>query len=430
MYKLIKQFFVESYHRPSAKILHFLILFKKFLFNKNTNIFSERILLLKNPPQSVVYYNSFGRIINLFLNFINIILLNKFFEKGVDIESNKIIEEVNKKKGNDNFTWPLQAIHNYDTYEEIVNDDFLNKIQNEYFESIKIILENKKFRDSDWWKKCRDEFREIFFLNNKINEKALKNFRNNISTSAEILNDQNFLKKENGNIINKVKACLLINLYHKLSDHISLDILRMASDSKVGENLCLNYREQRINQRILRYAYYTSQIKKNTDLKKENRNLVLDIGGGYGGLIRFLKNTYLKSTFVLIELPELCMLACYFLKRNFSNKNKISIEDLRKYDFVILPQNFMEKFEDDVFDLIINTTSLGEMTDEMQDYYLENIERCSNKYFYSVNRSKKRVEKYNSRGFYDFNFKNRWISNVYKYTHTYHIEFLGEKIKK
>ena len=89
----------------------------------------------------------------------------------------------------------------------------------------------------------------------------------------------------------------------------------------------------------------------------------------------------------------------------------------------------MEKFDNEVFDLIINTTSLGEMTDEMQDYYLENIERVSKNYFYSVNRSKKRTEKYNSRGFYDFDFKKRWISKVYKYTHTYHIEFLGKKIK-
>ena len=89
----------------------------------------------------------------------------------------------------------------------------------------------------------------------------------------------------------------------------------------------------------------------------------------------------------------------------------------------------MEKFNEETFDIIINTTSLGEMSDIMQDYYLQNIERCCKTYFYSVNRSKKRFEKYNSRGFYDFSFKNRWKVKVYKYTHTYHIEFLGKKRK-
>ena len=39
----------------------------------------------------------------------------------------------------------------------------------------------------------------------------------------------------------------------------------MVSDSKVGENSCLIYRGQRINQRVMRYAYYASQIK-NTNL--------------------------------------------------------------------------------------------------------------------------------------------------------------------
>ena len=44
-------------------------------------------------------------------------------------------------------------------------------------------------------------------------------------------------------------------------------------------------------------------------------------------------------------------------------------------------------------------------------------------------RAKKRVEKYNSNGFYDLNLGSNWQSLVYGYTHTYHIEFLGKKIE-
>jgi len=441
MLKFFKKWFLEDYHRPSAKILHFFVLLRKILFNEKTNIFSERILLLKNPPQNMIYYNNLGRIFNLFLNFFSILFLNKFYEKGsqIDIEEN-LSNQFKTNNGSDHLPWPLQAIHYFDTYNKILDVSFLKKIQEDYFASVKLVLENRKFKDSEWWKKCRDEFKDLFFSQNIINTNALKNFRNEVNTSAEILNDQNFLKKKNGERINKIKASLLINLYHKLSEQISLKILRIASDSKVGENSCLIYRGQRINQRVLRYAYYSSQILNNTELKENKKNIILDIGGGYGGLSRLLKNIYHNSTFVIIELPELCMLSAYFLKRNFAykkigtlsdfkEKDKITSDNLQNFDFVILPQNFMDKFENEVFDLIINTTSLGEMTDEMQDYYLENIERVSKNYFYSVNRSKKRMEKYNSRGFYDFDFKKRWISKVYKYTHTYHIEFLGKKIK-
>ena len=239
--------------------------------------------------------------------------------------------------------------------------------------------------------------------------------------------------------MNKLKSIFLINLYHKLSENISLEVLRTTSDSFIGNNVSLNYRGQRINQRILRYAYYLSQIKRNTLLNYEEKNLFLDIGGGYGGLSRVLKNFYNTSTCVIVELPELCLLSSFFLKSNFPNKKigtfddfkkieRISSEDLKKFDFVILPQFFMKKFNDQIFDLIINTTSLGEMTDQMQDYYLNNIERCTKKYFYSVNRAEKRVEKYNSRGFYDFRLKKKWRSILYKFTHTYHIEFLGKRV--
>jgi len=437
MIKKVLKFIFEDYHRPTAKLHHIFMVFKKILFNKKTILFSERTMLLKNPPQSMVYLNSLGRLLNLFINFVYILFFNKYFEKGVYLDGG---ENKTLKKGNDYEPWPSQAAHIFDTHEDILDQDFIIKIQQDYLNSVDLIINDKRFKETNWWKECREEFNKIFFRNDKIDQTILKNFRNNMDTKAEILNDQNFLKKTNIERINKVKSLLLINLYHKLSENVSLTTLRSASDSKVGENLCLNYRGQRLNQRILRYAYYVSQIKSNTDMKIEDKNLILDIGGGYGGLSRMHKNTYINSTCVIIELPELCMLSSYFLKSNFNNKKigtfedfkdkeKIGLEDLKSYDFVILTQNFMDKFKDEIFDIIINTTSLGEMTDEMQDYYIKNIERCSKHYFYSVNRKDKRHEKYNSRGFYDFTFNYRWNALVYKFTHTYHIEFLGKKHK-
>ena len=174
--------------------------------------------------------------------------------------------------------------------------------------------------------------------------------------------------------------------------------------------------------------------------KTKNNSTIIDIGGGYGGLSRVLKNIYLDSTFVIIELPELCFLATFFLKKCFPDKKigtlsdfnqfqSITKKDIIDYDFIILPQPMVEKFADETFDLCINTTSLGEMTNDMQSYYINHIERLSNKYFYSVNRAKKRVEKYNSKGFYDFQFKKRWHTLIYKFTYSYHLEFLGKKRK-
>ena len=57
MFKIIKKYFIEDYHRPTAKIIHFYAFFKKLFFYNNTDIFSEKSLLLKNPPESTIFYN-------------------------------------------------------------------------------------------------------------------------------------------------------------------------------------------------------------------------------------------------------------------------------------------------------------------------------------------------------------------------------------
>ena len=99
-------------------------------------------------------------------------------------------------------------------------------------------------------------------------------------------------------------------------------------------------------------------------------------------------------------MPELSLLAHYFLYQCFPNakictsahfkeKKVISKEDLSEYDFAILPASFLNKFENEIVDISINTTSLGEMTDQMQNFYLNQIERVTEKYFYSVNRAKR-----------------------------------------
>ena len=181
-----------------------------------------------------------------------------------------------------------------------------------------------------------------------------------------------------------------------------------------------------------------SQIYNNTDLRTKKDLIFLDLGGGYGGLVRFLHNYFNKSTSILVELPEVCALASYYLKnifpekkigtfKDFINFDKINKDQLLKFDFVIIPQTMIEKIENNVIDLSINTTSMGEMTDEMQNFYLKEIERITSDYFYSVNRAKKRIDKFNAQGFYNLKFKKRWQTMIYKYTHTYHIEFLGKK---
>jgi len=437
MFEIIKKYLIEDYHRPTAKIIHFYAFFKKLFYNNKSNIFSEKSLLLKNPPESTIFYNWFGRFFLIFFNFFSILIFNRFINSHTHLDKSLIPK---KTKGTDNEPWPQQSIHTFEKINEKIDTNYFNQIEKNYFDSLEMIIQDKRFEDSDWWLSFRKEFKNNFFNEGKINLSSLESFRSKNDFKAEILNDQNFLSVKNSIKINKIKSLFIINLYHKLSSHIDLTILRITSDSFCGNNLCINYRGQRLNSRVLRYAYYSSQIKTHTNLNTDKQNFILDIGGGYGGLVRLLKNIYCKSTFVLVELPELCMLSNFFLKKcfpnkkiglvnDFINKKEITSEDLNKFDFVVLPQSFMELFSDNLFDLVINTTSLGEMTEKTQNFYINNIERICSSFFYSMNRSNTRIEKYNARGFYEFNFKKRWLSLIYKYSHTYHVEFLGKILR-
>ncbi len=427
-------FIKHSYHRPTAKFEHFCVLIFKLFLNNKTKLVSEKMMLLKFPPISMVYFNSLGRFFYALINFLSIILFGKFFDKSLSIEKFDNEEKTIRQKKNvgDNLSpWPPQAIHNFEDQKE-VSDDFLNKIFSSYEKAIED--ENKEeLEDSPWWTELRKEFQNIFLENKGLNKKSIRNFRNDIESKSAILKDQNVaISKKNSKFINMINATLLACLYHKYSEIINLNTLRTVSDSYAGNNSCVIYRGQRLNHRILRYSYYISQLKDKLDFKQDEKITICDIGGGFGGLLRLLKNTYLNSTCILVELPETCLLASYFLKKNFPDSKILLYSDFNKnvnykdYDIVILPQNMIKNFEDKSIDLVLNTSSLSEMKNETQDFYLSQIERVTKKYFYSVNRHKYKMHKYNAQGFYNLKFKKRWNTIIYDFTHTFQLEFLGK----
>ena len=439
MFSKIKYFLFDSYHRPTQKFLHIFVFFRSFFFNKKTNIFSERMFLLKNPPNSTIYYNFFGRIFIMISNFVAIILFNKFFNKKTFIDNGIKRENISSiLEGNDESSWPIQSlIFLEESNTEMPDREFFQYLEKNYVYTLRLVSAKTDLEEQEWWKTCREEYKENFWNNDTLNLSALENFRAKTKTSSAILNDGSYLKT-NTKRLDKIKALSLINLYHKISEYTELEILRQASDSFVGKNICLNYRNQRLSHAVLRHSYFCSQILKFTQLDQDKHNIIVDIGGGYGGLIRLLKYYFKKSTLIIFEIPEATILAAYFLKRNFPEAkigqafdfkdiNRLDSEQIKKFDFIILPQPNIEKISDDIVDLCINTISMGEMTNNTQNYYLENIERITKDYFYSVNRPKKRSEKYNAQGFYSLNFKKKWITKIYNYTHTYHIEFLGKK---
>jgi len=91
---------------------------------------------------------------------------------------------------------------------------------------------------------------------------------------------------------------------------------------------------------------------------------ILEIGGGYGGLIYFLKKNGFQGTYFNVDLPETLYISYYYLRKN-KIKCKLLIDQTceNEKDTVYLVPNFLlDKISENIhFEVFFNANSLSEM---------------------------------------------------------------------
>jgi len=126
-------------------------------------------------------------------------------------------------------------------------------------------------------------------------------------------------------------------------------------------------------------------------LNTHEHNTIVDIGGGYGKLGYYVLKNLNKSTFIDFDIPEVLVLASYYLSKSFPDKKnffygekEFNSENLKNYELIFLPPWEIEKIKDDTVDVVMNKNSLGEMKSNTVYNYIDHIHRIS-KYFFSMN---------------------------------------------
>ena len=155
-------------------------------------------------------------------------------------------------------------------------------------------------------------------------------------------------------------------------------------DFYIYENLSTNYRWNR-------YAYEANQILKK-NLLKEN-DIHVDLGSYYGGLQSFLFKKLNSCKFFLVDFNHQLLRSFIFLKSQYPNANHILPDDVKdKFENNFKP-GFYYLTIDNYFrlkslkpTLFSNSFSLGEMTDEYFEKYLNSNILKSSRYLYLVNR--------------------------------------------
>jgi len=117
-----------------------------------------------------------------------------------------------------------------------------------------------------------------------------------------------------------------------------------------------------------RYKFFKKYIEKEIP----DRENILEIGGGFGGLCAALnfKNYY------FVDFPEIIPLAYWYLKNKGKEVNYITPWDLPKLDAKI--------------DLFVSTMSFCHMTRENLEYYFNEIARLKPNYLFIVSRNWKK----------------------------------------
>ena len=129
------------------------------------------------------------------------------------------------------------------------------------------------------------------------------------------------------------------------------------------------------------------------------RPIVVEIGGGFGGLAYHVLSRLPRATYVGFDLPENVFLQGYYLSCAFPDRKilvyrrgmaALTREDVAAHDIVLLPNFMIPALPDSVADLVANVRSLSEMPVDTIREYLGQIDRIGRLFFFHENIHKPR----------------------------------------
>ena len=148
--------------------------------------------------------------------------------------------------------------------------------------------------------------------------------------------------------------------------------------------------------RLVSFPFYTQLRFVLTNLAHlHDLDLICEIGGGTGGPARLWLANPIRPprTYVIIDVPESLFFSEVFLAKHFGASavyyhtaaDRLSQRSLERYRAVLVPVSRLDSLADIRFDLIINTLSMQEMSEEWVDLYMRWLDRQACRFFYSLN---------------------------------------------
>jgi glycosyltransferase involved in cell wall biosynthesis len=131
-------------------------------------------------------------------------------------------------------------------------------------------------------------------------------------------------------------------------------------------------------------------------LRRLDRPVVCEVGAGWAGFAYQFKTLFPRTTYVIIDFPELFLFSATYLGAMFPDARLLfcgtaqppSIQGWREADFVFVPHTLSHLVESLPLDLMVNMVSFQEMTDAQVRGYASVAARAGSPLLYSLNRER------------------------------------------
>ncbi len=147
------------------------------------------------------------------------------------------------------------------------------------------------------------------------------------------------------------------------------------------------------NMALARHYWYSVKLEAHISALEIRRPArFLEVGAGGGQFAMLMSNLGLVGHYVIADLPEMLLNSALTLSQRYPESKvhfgKTPAFKATGLNFWLLDTDDIEKIPDGSIDVSLNFNSFMEMDEQVRDFYIENIYRCSRPgaIFYNVNR--------------------------------------------
>ena len=204
----------------------------------------------------------------------------------------------------------------------------------------------------------------------------------------------------------------------------SLDLLNKLEEPNIGNPFVVTYKNRRLTQDLCNSIHEFYSIINNIHLPRNSE--IAELGAGYGRLAVVFVKSIPSCKYTIIDIPPALFVSQIYLSQVFHGAKIFRYQHFKTFNeikskfessrlrFLLPPQ--LEKFPPNYLDLIINISSLHEMSRPQIKNYFNLIYRLGARYFYTKQWRRSRTKDNNFISEYEYPVPRSW-KVIYHRTH-------------